>query len=130
MIVDTSAIMAVVNTEPGWQQIVDTLESTPEPRMSAMTYVELFAVVDAQLTVTGRRRVETLLAHWGVVIESVDKKQAHVARTAYADFGKGSGHRARLNLGDVFSYALAVVSDEPLLYVGENFAATDVASAL
>lgn len=130
MIVDTSAVMAVVNAESGWQQVAEALDSASQPRMSAMTYVELFAVIDERLTAGGRRRVEALLNHWGVVIENVDEVQAKTARAAYSDFGKGSGHAARLNLGDVFSYALAVVADEPLLYVGKDFTETDVRPAL
>ena len=76
------------------------------------------------------RQVDRLLDAWGVELASFDADQARVAQQAYRDYGRGSGHPAQLNLGDCFSYALATVADEPLLYVGDDFAHTDIPSAL
>jgi ribonuclease VapC len=76
------------------------------------------------------RRLDELLAAADIVIEPMTVEQARIARDAYRDFGKGSGHPARLNLGDCFAYALAIEMGEPLLFLGDDFRATDVTPAL
>jgi ribonuclease VapC len=75
------------------------------------------------------RLVDDLLAAAQIVIEPVSPAQARIAREAYRDFGKGSGHAAGLNFGDCFAYALARATGEPLLYKGDDFSHTDVAAA-
>ena len=75
------------------------------------------------------RLVDKLLATAGIVIEAVTETQARIAREAYRDFGKGSGHAAGLNVGDCFAYALAKATGEPLLFKGDDFSRTDVAIA-
>ena len=98
--------------------------------MSAATYLETCVLVDANRDPVLSRRLDDLLAVGGVSIEPVTKEQADIARAAFRDYGKGSGHRAGLNFGDCFSYALARATGEPLLYEGDDFSHTDVAPAL
>lgn len=129
MIVDTSAVVAVIKGEHGWEEIERTLVEADAPRMSAGTYQELAIVVDRVGDPALSRQLDQLLASWGVVVEPVTAELARVARDAYRDFGRGSGHRARLNVGDCFAYALASQRGEPLLFVGDDFSATDVVRA-
>jgi ribonuclease VapC len=75
------------------------------------------------------RRFDEFLEVSEIIMEPVTERQAHIARQAYRDFGKGSGHRAQLNFGDCFAYALAKDKDEPLLFKGSDFAGTDVRTA-
>lgn len=130
MIVDTSAVLALVLDEPRAAEIDAALQAAPTPRMSAATWVELFTVVDRRLSPQQRRRILRLLDAYGVRVEPFTAEQAVVAAQAMHDFGKGSGHAAGLDLGDTFSYALASVRDEPLLYVGNDFTHTDLVPAL
>lgn len=129
MIVDTSAVVAVIKGEHGWEEIERTLVEADAPRMSAGTYQELAIVVDRAGDPALSRQLDQLLALWGVVVEPVTADLARVARDAYRDFGRGSGHRAGLNFGDCFAYALASRRGEPLLFVGDDFSATDVIRA-
>lgn len=128
MIVDTSAVLAIVLGEPGSDRIDQALRDAPAVRISAPTYVELGAVL-ARRDPTLRRLVDELLEAYGVTIEPFGPDEARLARDAYRDFGRGSGHPAGLNFGDTFSYAAAVHRREPLLYVGDDFGHTDVAPA-
>lgn len=127
MIVDTSAIVAILRAEPDAEDYIDALAHAAAPKMSAATYVEAAVVVDANRDPVLSGRFDDLVADIEVV--PMTRELAHMARRAYRDFGKGSGHPARLNLGDCFSYALARGSGEPLLYKGDDFGHTDVASA-
>lgn len=127
MIVDTSAIVAILRAEPDAEDYIDALAHAAAPQMSAATYVEAAVVVDANRDPVLSGRFDDLVADIEVV--PMTRELAHMARRAYRDFGKGSGHPARLNLGDCFSYALARGSGEPLLYKGDDFGHTDVASA-
>lgn len=104
--------------------------SPAEARISAPTLVEARIVVGSYLGAPGRRRLESLLTQADVEVVPFDPIHAAAAAAAYQDFGKGAGHPARLNLADVFSYALASVEDEHLLYVGDDFSRTDIRSAL
>lgn len=97
--------------------------------MSAPTAVEINAVLMRRLRPEDQRRVEDLIEVLGIVVVAFDAHQAGIASQAYRDYGRGSGHPAQLNLGDCFSYALARVTGEPLLYVGDDFGHTDVRAA-
>jgi ribonuclease VapC len=97
--------------------------------MSAATAVEVNAVLTRRLRPEDQRRVERLLDAWEIDLVPFDADQAAITSQAYRDFGRGSGHPAGLNLGDCFSYALANVTGEPLLFVGDDFAHTDVTPA-
>jgi ribonuclease VapC len=87
-------------------------------------------VIDARRSALASRRVDQFLQEAAISIEPVTERQAHIAREAYRDFGKGSRHPAQLNFGDCFAYALAKELREPLLFKGDNFGHTDVASAI
>lgn len=130
MIVDTSAVVAILKREPGWEAVERTLADASTARMSAGTSLELGLVVDQARSAELSRLLDTLLRDWDVVVEPVTAEHARVAREAYRDYGRGSGHRARLNFGDCFAYALASLTGEPLLFVGDDFAATDLTPAL
>lgn len=130
MIVDTSAIVAIVLGEPGAERLKDLLERSLDARMPAPTYVELCAVLQRRYRPEIARMVDQLLDAYGVRIEDFGAAHARVAAQAYRDYGRGSGHPARLNLGDTYSYAAASVTGEPLLYRGDDFSHTDIRSAV
>lgn len=126
MIIDTSAVIAILNDEPEAVAFAEAIEQAGERRISAVNFVEAAAVVDKERDPIANRRFDELLREADVVVESVSENQARIARAAYRDFGRGSGHPAKLNLGDCFAYALAKAKREPLLFKGDDFAKTDV----
>lgn len=126
MIIDASALIAVARNEPASAAIAEILGSSRALTISAPTHVETFLVADRHPNPSVARYVETLIRYAEITIEPFTASQADIARRAYQLFGKGSGHPARLNFGDCFSYALAIDKDEPLLFVGDDFAHTDV----
>ena len=128
MIIDTSVIIAILRDEPDAAEIREALARPQVRRMSAVSYVEAGVVVDSNRNPVLSRRLDDLLRDVEISIEPVTLNQARIAREAYRDFGKGR-HRAGLNLGDCFSYALAKVTGEPLLFKGEDFRHTDLESA-
>ncbi|MGH2889493.1 MAG: type II toxin-antitoxin system VapC family toxin [Solirubrobacteraceae bacterium] len=130
MIVDTSAIIAVLRNELDADHYADALAAASQPRISAGSYIELGIVVDLNRDPVLSRRLDDLLAMARVEIEPVTREHAEIARRAYRDFGKGSGHPAGLNFGDCFAYALARAAGEPLLFKGHDFGHTDVQPAL
>jgi len=130
MIIDTSALVAVLRQEPDAIRFAAAIESAEENRISAATYVEAAAVIDGRRDPISSRKFDEFLTKARIIIEPVTREQAYVARRAYHDFGKGSGHRAGLNFGDCFAYALAKECGEPLLFKGRDFSETDVVSAL
>jgi ribonuclease VapC len=130
MIVDTSAFIAVLKEEPEAERFLRVLTASgARNRISAANYLEAAIVVDANRNPLLSRRLDELIVQTGIVIEPVDRGQAEIARAAYRDFGKGSGHTAGLNFGDCFAYALAKSMREPLLFKGDDFAHTDIAVA-
>ena len=98
--------------------------------MSAGTYLETGIVVDLNGDPVLSRRLDDLLRLADVSVEPVTKEQAEIARQAYRDFGKGTGHPAGLNFGDCFAYSLARTTREPLLYKGDDFTQTDIEPVL
>lgn len=130
MIVDTSAIVAILRSEPETAVFQDVVGSAFPARLSAASYLEIGIVVDKGRDPVLMRALDEFIARVGIVVEPVTAEQARIAREAYRDFGKGSGHRARLNFGDCFSYALAKDKSEPLLFKGDDFAHTDVRRAI
>ena len=130
MIVDTSAIIAILRAEPEASACADAIESAGVRRLSAASYVEVGAVIDRARDAMASRGVDEMLAVAGIEIEPVTASQAQIARESYRDFGKGSGHPAGLNFGDCFSYALAKATGESLLFKGADFQHTDIISAL
>ena len=130
MIVDTSAVIAVLKEESDAPRFLRVLTMSAEPkRMSAANYLEAAIVVDANRNPLLSRRLDDLIVQTEIRAEPVTLEQAQVARAAYRDFGKGSGHPAQLNFGDCFAYALAKSMREPLLFKGDDFSHTDVAIA-
>ncbi len=130
MIVDTSAVIAVLGEESDAPRFLRVLTMSPEPkRMSAANYLEASIAVDANRNPLLSRRLDELIVQTEIVAQPVTLEQAEIARAAYRDFGRGSGHPARLNFDDCFAYALAKSMREPLLFKGDDFAHTDVAIA-
>ena len=121
MILDTSAVIAILRAEPEAAALASAMTQADHLRMSAANYVEAAAVVDGSRDPVASRALDDLLREAGVAISPVTEEQAKVARDAYRDFGRGSGHAARLNFGDCFAYALARVTGEPLLFKGDDF---------
>jgi len=130
MIVDTSALIAILRDEPDARRFAEAIETATVCRISAATYVELGAVIDGARDPVASRRVDELLDVARITIEPITATQARIAREAYRDFGKGSQHAAGLNFGDCFAYALAREMGEPLLFKGDDFAQTDIAPAI
>lgn len=123
-------MIAILANEPERPRLIQALDGAPRPKMSTATYVEATIVADSRFEKVVSRRVDELMSTTGIELIPLTADQAHLARAAYRDFGRGSGSPARLNLGDCFSYALAKDLDEPLLFVGADFTHTDVRSAL
>ena len=130
MIVDTSALVAILRAEPDAMSFAEAIQAAERRHISAMNYVEAAAVIESAGDPTAKRRFDDLLREAEIEVEPVSVTQAQIAREAYRDYGKGRGHRAKLNLGDCFAYALAKEMDEPLLFKGRDFAQTDIKSAL
>ena len=130
MIVDSSALIAILKLEPEAAAIAATMEAADVLRISAGTYLEASIVMDRNRNPILSARLDEIFALAKVVIEPVTPEQARVARQAYRDYGRGSGHPANLNFGDCFSYALARVKREPILFKGDDFIHTDLRSAL
>jgi ribonuclease VapC len=128
MIVDTSAILAILRDEADAPAMAKALQQAQVRRISAANYVEAAIVTDSNRDPVLSRRFDDLLRQAEIAIEPVTMKQAKIAREAYRDFGKGR-HRAGLNFGDCFSYALAKAMGEPLLFKGNDFRHTDVEPA-
>jgi ribonuclease VapC len=125
MIVDTSVIVGILRNEPDVVAMEGALARSDIRRMSAVSFVEAAVVVDSNRNPVLSRRFDDLLRDLEMVIEPVSLNQAHLAREAYRDFGKGR-HRAGLNFGDCFAYALAKDKGEALLFKGKDFRHTDV----
>lgn len=130
MIVDSSALIAILRDEPDAAEIARALEQGGIQRVSAANLLETSIVIDGSRDPVASRRFDDLVREAGLVVEPVTESQARIARAAYRDFGKGSGHPAGLNFGDCFAYALARERGEPLLFKGNDFGHTDVTPAL
>jgi ribonuclease VapC len=129
MILDTSALVAVLYREPEAARYAQIIHDAERCAISAGTFLELSIVVQGQIGTDALRQCDMFLRRAGIVVEPFTVEQAHLARQAFHDFGKGR-HPAGLNFGDCFSYALARFTGEPLLFKGNDFRRTDVAPAL
>ena len=130
MIVDSSALLAILRAEPEMLACARVIEDAARRRISAANFLETAIVIDGSRDPVASRRLDDLIRAADLAIEPVTEAQARIAREAYRDFGKGSGHPAQLNFGDCFAYALAKVTGEPLLFKGNDFSQTDIARAL
>lgn len=126
MIVDSSVLIALILQEPGHQKIGRVLRAEDTLHMSTATWVELGVVADRRLSEVNQHRLDAMIDGLGIVLVPLSVAQARRARQAHQRYGPGSGSAARLNMGDCFSYALAIELDEPLLFVGDGFTHTDV----
>lgn len=129
MIIDTSALIAVLFAEPEGPELFRTIRGADGAAMSAASLLEFWIVTDGRGTATQRRLADRYRRELGIHAVPVTASQVEIARDAYREFGRGSGHPAQLNFGDCFSYALAIEQDEPLLWVGDDFGHTDVRRA-
>ena len=129
MIIDTSALIAILRDEPEGRGCAIEIEKSANRRLSAANFVETALVIDGSRDPVASRRFDELVKEAQIVIEPVTEVQARIAREAYRDFGKGSGHPARLTFGDCFAYALAKATGEPLLFKGDDFVQTDIIPA-
>jgi ribonuclease VapC len=125
MIVDTSAMVAILYREPEASAFVQLIHDADVCRISVATYVELSMVIENQLGPEGMRQAEAFFRRAGIVIEPVTVDHGELARQGFLDFGKGR-HKAGLNYGDCFSYAFAKATGEPLLCKGNDFRQTDI----
>jgi ribonuclease VapC len=130
VIVDTSAIVAILREEDDADLYIRALASVPASSMSAGSYLETAIVVDANRDPVLSGRLDDLIGGARVEILPVTARQVEIGRHAYRAFGKGSGHPAGLNFGDCFAYALARDAGEPLLFKGDDFSLTDVVPAV
>ena len=128
MVLDTSAIVAILLNEPERERFIRLIEAAPVRRLSAASRVEATLVIEGRKRDAGRADLDLFLHEAEVEIVPVTLEQADFACQAFRRYGRGR-HSAGLNFGDVFAYALAKVTGEPLLFKGDDFARTDLASA-
>ena len=125
MVIDTSAFVAVLYGEPERARFNELIVASPRCLVSAASYVETGIVLTSRYGPLGYHQLLVFVTQAGIVVRPVDQEQADLAVGAYARYGKGR-HEAGLNYGDCFSYALARVTGEPLLFKGDDFVATDI----
>lgn len=129
MIVDTSAVLAILFREAGFEAFESALVDAPSCSISAAGFVEVSVVLESLGGDQSLRHCDSLFRRAGIRVEPVTEEQALLARQGFSDFGKGR-HPANLNFGDCFSYALAKAMGEPLLFKGDDFSKTDVQPAI
>jgi ribonuclease VapC len=129
MIVDTSALVAVLFREPEADQYIQLIHDADRCLISAGSYLELSIVLERQAGPEADRQCDMFFRRAVIAIEPFTVEQAHLARQAFHDFGKGR-HAAGLNFGDCFAYALSKFTGEALLFKGEDFKRTDILSAI
>jgi ribonuclease VapC len=129
VIVDISAVLAILFAEPDAQRYARAISDATLCRMSVATFVEASIIVESQTGDSGSRQCDRFFRLAGLALEPITEEQAYAARQAWSDFGKGRSC-AKLNIGDCFSYALAKTLGEPLLFKGDDFSQTDVKPAI
>jgi ribonuclease VapC len=125
MVIDTSAIIAVLLNEAGAAHIAQAIEASSQRLLSAANLLEASIVIESRKGEAGGRELDLLIYRAAIEIVAVDQDQAETARTAWRRFGKGR-HAAGLNYGDCFAYALAKTRQLPLLFQGDDFSQTDI----
>lgn len=130
MIVDSSALVAIVKRQPEREACLQILVDEPFLSMSSATYVEVAMVMDNLPVAFPFDPLERMLERFNIILVPVSPELARIARQAHQRYGRGKHSRAKLNFGDCFAYALARERNEPLLFVGDDFTHTDIASAL
>ena len=129
MVIDPSAVLAILQNEPESRAFNAAIASADHCALSAASFVELSIVIEARYGSDGQGDLDLFLSTAQISIVSLDREQAEIARTAFARYGKGR-HRASLNLGDCFSYALSQWLEQPLLFKGDDFCHTDLQAAI
>jgi ribonuclease VapC len=129
VIIDSSAVLAILFAEPDAEIYARAIAEADVCHISAVNYVEVSIVVETQTRDEGVRHFNAFFQRAAISIDSASVEQAHAARQAYSEFGKGR-HPAGLNLGDCFAYALAKTTGEPLLFKGNDFSKTDIPAAV
>ena len=129
MVIDTSAIVAILFGEADADRFTAAIEGDPERLMSAASVLEASVVVENELGEEGGRELDLLLLRSGIQVVAFNEEQLRLARHAFRTYGKGR-HAAGLNFGDCFSYAVSKTTGEPLLFKGDDFAMTDVVPCL
>jgi ribonuclease VapC len=124
-VIDTSAVLAILQNEPERRKFNEALETADARSMSTASFVEISIILESRYGADGVRDFELFISKAQINLVPVDTEQAQLARRAFREYGKGR-HPAGLNFGDCFSYALAKSLDEPLLYKGEDFTQTDI----
>jgi ribonuclease VapC len=127
VIVDSSALMAILNDEDEGQRLL-AAAAAATCRMSVATWLEVSIVADSRSSAHGER-LDQVIEALAIEVVPVSAREGEVARAAHRRYGRGSSSAARLNFGDCFAYALSVTAGEPLLFVGDDFTHTDVARA-
>lgn len=125
MLIDSSALLAILQREPERRSFIEAIESADSARMSVASFVETSIVIEVRYGAEGLRDLDRFISRASIELVSVDQEQGQLARSAFSRFGKGR-HRAALNFGDCFSYAAAMSLREPLLFKGDDFIYTDV----
>lgn len=128
MIIDASALVAIVLEEPEAERFSNAIAAAPVRRMAALNWLELQIVAESRGGPAGLSIAEQIVRQLGVEVLALDGPQLAAAHHAWRRFGKGR-HPARLNLGDCCAYAASVTTGEPLLFKGDDFALTDVEAA-
>lgn len=129
MIVDTSALLAILRREPEREHFIGLLAAAANCLMSSGSWIEFAAVDVRRFGGVLESEAVDLMAVAGITIEPVSSQQAEIGQAAYREYGIGTGHRARLNFGDCFAYALAKDTGLPLLFKGDDFSHTDITAA-
>jgi len=129
VILDTSALVAIFFGEPEQEDFVRRIQAAEDCRISVVNHLELFMVIEHRLGAESSRQIDFFLDRAQIGVEPVTLEQGRLARQAFLDYGKAR-HPAGLNFGDCFAYALARVTGQPLLFKGDDFAATDLVNAL
>jgi ribonuclease VapC len=124
MVIDTSAILAILQREPERRNFLEAIEAADSTRMSVASFVESSIVIESRYGAEGLRDLDRFIARAGIELIPMDGEQGQLARSAFSRFGMGR-HRAGLNYGDCFSYAAAISLGEPLLCKGDDFIHTD-----
>jgi ribonuclease VapC len=130
MILDSSAVLAILLREEQALTYATAIESADECLMSAVNWLETAIRVDLSGEPIASNAFDDFMREANVIVKEVDLEQVLLARLAYRAYGKGTGHPAKLNLGDCFAYALAKLTGEPLLFKGGDFAQTDILPAV
>ncbi|MDE0036915.1 MAG: type II toxin-antitoxin system VapC family toxin [Gammaproteobacteria bacterium] len=125
MVIDTSALVAILRDEPERSDFNRAIEATDTRVLSVASFLETSMVIDSRHGPDGVRDLDLFIAKADIDLVAVDADQAYVARAAFRSYGKGR-HPAGLNFGDCFAYALAKTSGEPLLFKGSDFPQTDI----